>query len=106
VILYGKKFLGKVIDKESEFAAQLDSMLSQYGTLYVSEHYICFYSKIFGYESKVRNILKQLSQLTHFAQTVVPLSTSKAITTKGDKMVCKGKKRVKKSKSEPKITCF
>jgi hypothetical protein len=49
IVLYCSQILPNLA-----YSAAMEQVLSQYGTLYISEHFVCFYSKIFGYESKVK----------------------------------------------------
>lgn len=61
-----------------DYTATMEQMMSQYGNLYISENYISFYSKIFGYESK----------------TVISIRSVRGFNKKGnDKLVIKYAKK-------------
>ena len=58
-------------------------MVSRRGTLYISQHYICFYSKIFGQKTKevinIRHLteIKERNDAKHHSLTILTQSKSK-----------------------------
>lgn len=62
-------------------------LLSQHGTLYISQQYVCFESKVFGYTRKERLPFKYIESVDKFRSNIVIVCSKKKYVLKGIEFV-------------------
>ncbi|RYH10240.1 hypothetical protein EON65_39595 [archaeon] len=69
-----------------DFHCALQTKLITHGRLYVTDKYLCFYSKLFGSEKKVRIPFHQVKSITKGVM-VMPFISVETLTSDGKRHV-------------------